>query len=191
MDPVDVRRVDVAFQTLHPIALFQHDMRRRDLLGRQGSDFKRRESWRLGLGSHIRPQGAVDFAHRIRRNPHLVLEVTVLRLVGHVDAPPADVELPAVVDAAQPTLFIASPEQVCPAVRAILVHQPDCAIRVAESNQVLAEQTHFDRAVVWFRQVPRWQERDPVLSNKVPHQGAWSDAAELVVLFSRQHPTYS
>ena len=76
----------------------------------------------------------------------LSLKLRALRLVHHVHAAAVDVELPAVVDAAQPALLVAAEEERGAAVRAELVEQPDPALRVAEGHQVLAQQLHAHRA---------------------------------------------
>src|SRR5262249_29884326 len=107
--------------------------------------------------------------------------------VGHIDARAVHVELPAVVDAAQAAFLVACPEQVRPAVRAILFEQANLAVGVAEGNQVLTEQPDFDRAVVWCWQVTRWQKWQPVLADELAHQRAWANARELLVVFLRQH----
>jgi len=51
----------------------------------------------------------------------LVLELMLRGLIGLVDTGAGDIELPAVIDAAQTTLLVAAEEQRGAAVRAILV----------------------------------------------------------------------
>jgi hypothetical protein len=60
------------------------------------------------------------------------------RHVGQVDRVARHVELPAVVDAAQPAFLVAAVIQVRAAMRAAPVEQPDPAVRVAEGDQFLA-----------------------------------------------------
>src|SRR2546430_13330445 len=74
----------------------------------------------------------------IRDGLHLLLEVAFLGLVGHVDAPAADVELPAVVHAAQAFGFVAAVEEAGAAVGAAVAHEPDGSGRRAERDQILA-----------------------------------------------------
>src|SRR5262249_58775345 len=99
-----------------------------------------------------------------------------LRLVHHVDAAAADVELPAVVDAAQPALLVAAEEERGAPVRAILVEQAHPALGIAEGHQVLAQKLDPDRWPVWLRQVPRDQRGDPVPTHGGPHRRVWPDA---------------
>ena len=70
----------------------------------------------------------------------LVLKVGLGGLVGHVDAVAVDVELPAVVDAAQAGFFVAAEEQGRAAVRAVVLDQADLAVGVAEGDELLAEE---------------------------------------------------
>src|SRR5437667_194173 len=60
---------------------------------------------------HVGPDEAAQLDRGIRRLADLVLEGELLRLVHHVHATAADVELPAVIDAPQPTLLVAAEEQ--------------------------------------------------------------------------------
>ena len=102
-----VRGVQPAFQPLQPVALLDHlgDVamgcrhlgpgefrQRRDALGR----------------AEIGPDDAAKLAGRIGCRADLVLEVVFRRLVHHVDATAVHVELPAVVDAAQPAFLVAA-----------------------------------------------------------------------------------
>ncbi len=77
----------------------------------------------------------------------LSLKSDLGRLVGHVDAAAVDVELPAVVDAAQSFFFIAAEEQRRAAVRAVVGDQAELVARGPERDQVLAEeaQAHWCR----------------------------------------------
>ena len=87
---------------------------------------------------------------RIGGDADLVLEVVLLRLVHHVDAGAGDVELPAVIDAAQAAFLVAPEVQRGATVRAEFVDQADAAFAVAERDQVLAEQADADRRTVGF-----------------------------------------
>ena len=65
---------------------------------------------------------------------------------------PVDVELPAVVHAAQAGLLVASEEQRRAAMRAVVgCIKPDLAVGVAESDQLLAQQQHSHRIAVRLR----------------------------------------
>ena len=76
--------------------------RRRDLVGR----------------SQIGPDDAAQFDGRIGDDVDVLLELVLRRLVELVEAMAFDVELPAVIDAAQTAFLVAAKKQRHPAVRA-------------------------------------------------------------------------
>ena len=89
-------------------------------------------------GPQIGPHDAAELDRRVGGDVHLVAKLVFFGLVELVDARAGDIELPAVIDAAQPTFLVAAEEQRCAAVRTILVQQADASVRVAESDEVLA-----------------------------------------------------
>src|SRR5262249_48746443 len=123
----------------------------------------------------------------IGARPHLVLEGALLRLIGHVDAAPGHVELPAVIGAAKPALFVASEKQRGATMRAIHRQEPDLPARVAEGNQVLAEQAQLLGWAVGGGKLARGQAGHPVLTQERSHGGAASNPAEEIVVFTREH----
>jgi hypothetical protein len=62
-----------------------------------------------------------------------------------------DIVLPAVVDAAEPVLFVSAPKEAGATVGAIGVEKADPARRISECNKVLAEDPQADRRAVGFR----------------------------------------
>src|SRR3990172_10076177 len=90
--------------------------------------------------AHVCPDDAARLVRRIGADPHLALEVALRRLARHVDALPGHVVLPAVVDAAQATLLVAAEEEAGAAVGAGLDEESHAAVRVAEGDEVLAQQ---------------------------------------------------
>src|SRR5215207_6141937 len=97
--------------------------------------------FRLVLGrTHIGPHHAATLETRIRFGFDARLKVVIARLARKVDAVTFDVELPAVIDAAQPGLLIASQEQRRRAVRALLTEETDAALAVAEHDQPFAHE---------------------------------------------------
>ena len=85
----------------------------------------------------------------------LVFEVVLFRLVHHVGAGAGDVELPAVIDAAQAAFLVAPEVQRGAAVRAEFVEQADAAFAVAESDQVLAQKADAGGRAVGLGDFPR------------------------------------
>src|SRR5215471_10967342 len=156
-----MRGVNVAFERLQIIAgalcedygqFLPRQQRRFDLWERRGL---------LG-GTHVYPDDAGAFGHLVRLGPHLLLEILVRRNARHVDAAARNVELPAVIDAAQAILFIASEEQRSAAMWAAMVHHADPARTVAKADQLLAEQHQLE----WWsigHQFRRHRRRYPVL----------------------------
>ena len=183
--PVDVGGVDVALERLHPVALLQHHERRVDVIGRQRGDLEGRERRRRLARSHVRPDDAVDLVAGIGAGPHLVLERALGRLAGHVHAVAGHVELPAVVDAAQPALLVAAEEERGATVRAVGGHQPDGALGVAEGDQVLAEQPHLLGLAVGLGQLAGGKGGQPVLAQQVAHERATPGTAQKLVVLGR------
>ena len=89
---------------------------------------------------HVGPDDASKLLGGVGGQLHFVLEITLGGLRWHVDAVAIDVELPAVVDAAQPGLLIATEEEAGAAVRAVVADHADGAGGVAEGDEVLAEE---------------------------------------------------
>src|SRR5262249_57691998 len=79
--------------------------------GGQRVDLERRERRRDLAGTHVDPDHAVDVAAGVRPRADLVLERALLGLVRHVDAAAGDVELPAVIRAAEAALLVAAEEE--------------------------------------------------------------------------------
>src|SRR5437763_879930 len=97
--------VDVALERLQVVAL-REVLDDTTLLGGDQSPFELRQVWRHVLGrAHVRPDNATPLARGIRVEADLTLEVRVARLAGQVDAVTIHVELPAVIDAAEASLF--------------------------------------------------------------------------------------
>ena len=98
--------------------------------------------------AHIDPDHAAQLVGRIRLDADAFLEVAVGRLAGHVDALAGGVELPAVVDAAQAALLVATEEQRRAAVRTERADHADLAVGVAEGDQVFAQGARANRVAV-------------------------------------------
>src|ERR1700722_13457759 len=98
---------------------------------------------------HISPYQASVFARGVSRDPYLVFESVLLRLVGHVDAGAIHVEFPSVVNASQAALFIAAPEKARSPVGTELINQSHMPVRGPEGNQVFSQEPHPDRGTVW------------------------------------------
>src|SRR5262249_55026008 len=104
------------------------------------------------LRTHVRPNHPAGLSGGIRRLADLVLEVTLGRLIRHVDAGAGHVKLPAVVDAAQPALLVASKKQRGAPVRAIPRKEAHLSVRISERNQVFREDSEPNRWTVGFWQ---------------------------------------
>jgi hypothetical protein len=70
------------------------------------------------------------------------------RQVRHLQAVAGGVELPAVIDAAQPAFLVAAEEQRGAAMRAAVIENTDPPGTVAKSDQSLAEQHQTQRIAV-------------------------------------------
>ena len=116
-----------------------------------------------------------------------MLERELFRLVHHVDTAAGDVELPAVIDAAQPALLVASEEERDAPVRAELVEESDAAVRVSKRHQVFAQELDAHGRTIGLRKLRREQRRDPVTAHGVSHRRSGTNAGDELVLFVCQH----
>jgi hypothetical protein len=76
---------------------------------------------------------------RVSDSADFVFEVGFWRLIGHIDTAPRNVELPAVVDAAQAVLLVSSEEERRTSMRAIVRRNANVANRISKGNKVLAQ----------------------------------------------------
>src|SRR6185437_3987632 len=137
-------------------------------------------------GPHIGPDHAVALGDLVGDGMDLVLELVFRRHVRHVEALAVDVELPAVIDAAQPAMLVPPVEQRGAAMRTFMVHDADAARTVAPGDQLFAEQHQAHRLAVGL-EVARRDRRNPVPAHQLAHRRARPDAADEIVIGLRQH----
>jgi hypothetical protein len=116
-----------------------------------------------------------------------VLEIGFGGLVGHVYARAVDGELPAVIDAADAPLFVSAKEERRATVGAIVLNQPGLAVRVAEGDELLAEQQDPHGVAVGGRQLGGEHGGDPVFPHQVAHGGPRPNARDELVVFFAEH----
>ncbi len=146
MQEAEMGGVDLALERLQPVAIALHHVDD-DLVRREIQHLEGRQRLRLAL-AHVHPDQAGPLHDAIGLGFDLVLEILVLGHVRHVEAVAGNVELPAVIDAAQPALLVAAEEQRGAAVRAAMVHHADAARAVAEGQKLLAQQHEAGRRAV-------------------------------------------
>ena len=142
----EMRGVDLALERLQPVAVALDEARADFVLGHV-QDLECRQRRHLRARAHVDPDHAgalhdliglgLDLLHEARR-----------RHARHVHTVAGNVELPAVIDAANAPLLVASQEQRGTAVRAAMVHHADPAFTVAKGDQLLAEQHQAHRRAV-------------------------------------------
>src|SRR4029077_18544359 len=93
------------------------------------------------------------------------------------------VELPVVIEAAQPALLVARVDERGAPVRAVFVEHADASFRVAEHDEILAEQPYALGRTVRLRDFLRQAGRDPVAAHDLAHRGIALDPAEQIVFF--------
>ncbi len=125
--------------------------------------------------------------HRVRLELHLGLEGLALWHIGHIDAVAMHIELPAVVHAAQSTLFIAAKEQGRAAMGAIGIHQARAPLGVPEQDEVFAEDLHPDRVTVGSGQLLGEGDREPEASKELAHGRTRAGSTDEFVFLARQH----
>ena len=137
----------------------------------QVQHLERRQLGRLLALAHVGPDEARALDHLVGLGLDAVLEVLRRRHVRHVEAVAFDVELPAVIDAAQAAFLVAAEEQRGAAVRAAMLHDADPAVGVAEGDELLAEQQEPHRLAVGL-QFRRETGGNPVFAHQVAHRRA-------------------
>lgn len=145
----------------------------------------------------IRQQRWLSFAHVREDDPALfqagvslvadvILETAAGGFCGGLEAPAVHVVEPAVVHAAEAAVLDPSVAQVCGSMRAVQIEQADSPVRIAEHDQVFAEQPQRDRRPA------RWEfltERGwlPVASEQLATGSPRASLGQQVILFLREH----
>ena len=153
--------------------------RLRSALGQRGC-LEVRQRRRDLARAHVGPDDAAALLRRGRPAPcTLSLKLDFGRLVRHVDAGARDVELPAVVDAAQAVLLVAAEEQAGAAVRAVVLRsgRPGRRCRGRRSGPRRAATRTGSQS--GRGQLGREQRRHPVLAHQVAHRRAGADSGDV------------
>ena len=180
-------RIDRALHRLRPVALLQL---LRDVAVALG-DVRPLELRQLRQGqvgrTHVGPDVAAPRASGVGRHPDLFPELRLRRFRGHVQAVAVHVELPAVVDAAQAALLVATPVELRLPVGAAPLDQPDGAGRVAKGDELLAEHAYAHGWAVRLGQLRRDQHRRPEAPEEVAHGRPRAGAGQQLVVVGAQH----
>ena len=168
--------VDLPFENLRPIAAHTH------LRGTHTRVGCRREGGWLKFAhlvrrSEIRPDEAAGLARRIGLVFHALRHVGAGRFGSEVDDVALHVEFPAVIETAQPALFVAGEDKRGAAMRAQFVEHAEPALAVAEHDQVLAEQAHPQRRAIGFGHLLGEAGGDPVPAHDLAHRRRPFDTA--------------
>jgi hypothetical protein len=118
-----------------------------------------------------------------------VAEILVGRQIWHVEAIAGGVELPAVIDAAQSALLVASEKQRGAAMRTTVIENADPPRAVAKGDQFLTEQ-HQPQRIAIRRQLQRKTGGQPVLPHQITHWRAGPDAGQQFVFSARGHVSF-
>ena len=163
-----------------------------DLHDRDIGILRRREGRRLelrhGLGrTHIGPHEAAPLAGRISLDLHLFSEAALRRLRGHLHHVAVHVHLPAMVEAAQSAFLVAAKSQRHASMRTIFVQNPEPTLAVAEHDQILAQQSHFQWRAVRLGHFLDQAGRHPVAAHDLTHRRIALDAAQQVIFLCSHH----
>jgi hypothetical protein len=126
---------------------------------------------------------------RISLGLDLVLEGRVAGFSRHIDAVAVHVELPAVIDATQPTFFIATKEHPRPAMWAERIDDTDRTMAVAEGHQVFTEHAQPHRCPIRFGQFLGHQHRVPEAAEQLAHRCSRTRLGQEFVVAQPQHST--
>ena len=172
----EMRGVDLALERLQVIAVALDEGHLHLVLGKI-ENLERRQRRGLRARAHVDPHDAGALHHLVGLGLHLLLEAR-RRQARHVDAVARNVELPAVIDAANALFLVAPEEQRCAAMRTAVIHHADPAGAIAKRDEFLAEQHQANRRTIAHK-LGRHQRRDPVAAHQIAHHGACADARQL------------
>ena len=178
--------INRAFQNLRPIAS-NDDLRNRHLGCRRG-----RPSRRLKLGlcvrrAHVGPDEAAPFLGGVGKMFDLLGHAAGGWFRHHFQHVTVDVHFPAVVQAAQTTIFIASEYQRYPSVRTVLVHHANLTIGVTKNHQIFTKQLRFDGRAIDLADLLYQADRRPMAAHHLPHGCLPFYAAQQIVFLVGQH----
>ena len=183
---VRVRGVDAAFEPLHPVRELV-PLGHVDVAFRQSYPFDAGQG-RLQLGrAEVGEDDPVRLAARVGGRAHLGGEVAARRFAGHVDAVPVPVVFPAVVDAAQAVLLVATEEEAHAPVGARLGDEADLTARVPERHETFTKRTHAYGRAVGLRQFARQEHRLPEAAEQFAHRPSFAHAGQEFVVLHAQH----
>src|SRR5439155_8452156 len=164
-----VRRIHAAIETLEPTAALER-LRYESMCGRHAGPF---HGWwaRFLLGwSHVRPDNAAHVDCRVCLDRDSFLEPALGWLVRHIDAAAVHVVLPPVIRAAETAFLVAAQEQRSAPMGTNLIDDPDAALRVAEGDQILAQESHALGWAIRFGQLVVKKRRHPVAAQQSTHR---------------------
>src|SRR5581483_8417206 len=146
-----------------------------------------RERRLLLLRAHVDP----DHVALLHDREGSVLDVeahpALGRLAGSLQDVPVHVDLPAVVEAADPALLVSAEEEGGLTVGTTLFHDADMTVAVAKCNEVLAEEPDADWVTVRLRQLLRETTRHPCPADELAHWGPGPGSHDQFCIFHRQH----
>src|SRR5690242_6452125 len=186
--PLEMQRVDGIFLTLKPVArnFGEHDLDKAVLPGEWFPIGHQRRR----LRAEIRPDQARLDLDWIRRDADLVLELRLRRrdvFVWLLRTAAGLIEEPAVIIATQPALLDEAVRQVGPAMRAMPVHQAECAAQVLVEGEVFAHDTNrLDRFVL---ELADRGDGHPVPAEQVAHGGSGSYLRQQAIFRFIEHST--
>jgi hypothetical protein len=102
----------------------------------------------------------------------LVFQLATGRLRGGFKHVAFDVVLPAMIDAPQTGLFVATVKQRSPSMATVLVQQADSPLSVTKSDEVLAEKSNSYGRTIGIGNFLRQQSWDPISPEQTTHRGA-------------------
>src|SRR4029434_446210 len=136
---------------------------------------------------HPDPDKATSFSYRVRLGPLSQPLRGSRRFRWHVHHVAFDIELPAVIEAAQTAFFVATERKRGAAMQAIFSEHPELSVGIPEDDQVLTEQPRSRRRTIGLGNFLGHAYRKPVATHNAAHGRMALDSAKKLVLLSCQH----
>ena len=117
----------------------------------------------------------------------LSVEPAAFGLAGLVEDVALHVELPAVIEAAQPAFFVAPERERRAAMQAVLAENAQAPLGVAEDDEVFAQHPGAHRRAIGFRDLLGKTGRQPMAAHDLAHRPVAFDAGQEIVVFLGDH----
>ena len=114
---------------------------------------------------------------------YLCLQGAFRRLRRHLLDGAFHIDFPAVIQAAQATVFIATQRQQCTAMRTMPVQNPQPTVAVPKGDIFPTQDAQPHRRAIWLCNFFRHANRNPMAAHQLSHRGVIFDPTQQIIFF--------